>query len=509
LSFLLADTSGACLALSFPRFGHPAFGWIALVPLLIALTGWSGRAGSLPGQPPLRALLLGLTTGVVYFVGTVYWTGTVVATFGGLSTPLAVFGMALLAVYLGLYPALTAVAVAHLVRVGGLRGLAVVPAAWVATEYARGSWLLGGFPWVPLGNSQVTVLPVAQLASIAGVYGLSLLVAFVNTAMTCALLTGGRRRAAWAATAIGVPLTIAAWGTWRIADNALAEEGAVQRVGLVQANIAQEDKWQARAARRIFTTHISLTRQLARQGATFVIWPESSLPFRFNDDAEGKAMLTALARELGITMLFGTDELINGTTSYNSAFLLRPDGTTGAVYRKMHLVPFGEYIPMTGWLRFFPPLVETVGGFAPFAAGDSVVMLPIGDHVASTAICYEVVFPWLVSAAVHRGSELLTTITNDGWYGNSSAPFQHFELAAMRAIEQGRYLARAANTGISGFVDPYGRVIQRSGIFEEAALVADVRLIRRRTIYSAVGDVAAYASLAATFAAVLLMRRRH
>jgi apolipoprotein N-acyltransferase len=416
--------------------------------------------------------------------------------------------MAMLAIYLGLYPALSAVAVGHLVRVGGLRALAIVPAAWVATEYARGTWLLGGFPWVPLGNSQVTVLPVAQLASVLGVYGLSFLVAAVNAGMTLALLTSGRRRRLAVAATVALPMLVAAWGTWRISTNALTTVGVEQRVGVVQANIAQEDKWKSEEAHRIFTTHISLTRALARQGATLVVWPESSLPFRFNDDEPGRRMLTDLARELSISILFGSDELVGGTMSYNSAFLVGPDGVTRAVYRKMHLVPFGEYIPMTEWLRFFPPLVETIGGFAPFAAGDSVVMLPIDGHLASTAICYEVVFPWLVAEAVQRGSELLTTITNDGWYGNSSAPFQHFELAAMRAIEQGRYLVRSANTGISGFVDPYGRILRSSGIFEEAVLVADVRLIASRTVYSAIGDAAAFASIAITLAALVMLRRR-
>jgi apolipoprotein N-acyltransferase len=506
LNVLLAVTSGACLALSFPRFGHPAFAWVALVPLLIALTGWNGRPGPLPGQPALRSFLLGLIAGVVYFVGTVYWTGSVVATFGGLSGPVAAFGMVMLAVYLGIYPAISAMIVGHLVRRGGLRALAVAPFAWVATEYARGTWLLGGFPWVPLGNSQVTVLPVAQLASVGGIYSLSLLVAFVNVAMAMALLSTGARRRRALVTAAALPLLVAAWGTWRIADGTLERTGVRQRVGVVQANIAQEDKWNPGEARRIFTTHISLTRALARQGATFILWPESSLPFRFRDDAANRAILEGLARELRITMLFGSDELVGGATSYNSAFVVDPEGATRGLYRKMHLVPFGEYIPMTDWLRFFPPLVETIGGFAPFAAGESVVMLPVGDHRVSTAICYEVVFPALISESVRQGSELLTTITNDGWYGRSSAPYQHFELAAMRAIEQGRYLVRAANTGISGFVDPYGRVLERSAIFTEATLVADVRLIKSRTIYSSIGDVAAYASFALTLIAMFVMR---
>jgi apolipoprotein N-acyltransferase len=174
------------------------------------------------------------------------------------------------------------------------------------------------------------------------------------------------------------------------------------------------------------------------------------------------------------------------------------------VYRKIHLVPFGEFIPLQAWLSFVSPLVESAGGFSP---GDAVVLLPVGSHATSTAICYEVVYPSLIAAAVEAGSELLTTITNDAWYGGSSAPYQHFALASMRAIEQGRYLARAANTGISGVVDPYGRVVQSTAIFTQAGLVAEVRLLKSRTVYSRVGDVLAYASLTASLAALVALRR--
>src|SRR5262249_1848109 len=171
---------------------------------------------------------------------------------------------------------------------------------------------------------------------------------------------------------------------------------------------------------------------------------------------------------------------------YNSAFLIKPDGTTAAVYRKMHLVPFGEYVPLKNLLFFVAPLVEAAGDYAP---GQSMVVLPTRFGPISTAICYEIVYPGLVRSAVRTGSQLLTTITNDAWYGYSSAPYQHFLQASMRAIEQGRYLARAANTGISGIVDPYGRVVQRSRIFEEAGLVGEVRFLQARTLYASLGDV--------------------
>ena len=476
------------------------------MPLLLALTGWQGRPGRLPGVSVRRAFGLGLTTGLVYFVGTIYWTSTVLSAFGGVPAPVALLAMLLLALYLSLYPALAAVVIGRVVARAGVAGLWLAPAAWVATEFARG-YLFGGFPWVPLGNSQVEILPVAQLASLAGVYGLSALVAFFNAGTVVALLSSGRARLAAGGLAGGAVLLVAVWGAWRVADSALTREGEPLQVGLIQGNIAQEDKWQPNEARRIFTTHVAMTHEAVRRGAEYVIWPESSTPFMLEEDVAGEAAVRALAREVGVPMLIGSEELERDPTPrlYNAAFQLAPDGATVAVYRKNHLVPFGEYVPFRRWLFFVSPLVDSLAEFAP---GTSVALLPVGDRLVSTAICYEVVYPSLVRQAVEGGSALLTSITNDGWYGDSSAPYQHFAMASMRAIEQGRYLARAANTGISGIVDPYGRVVQASRTFEEAALVGEVRLLTGRTLYSKTGDVVAYLALGLTALGLVATGRR-
>jgi apolipoprotein N-acyltransferase len=429
--------------------------------------------------------------------------------------PVAVFAMLLLAAYLSLYPALTALVTSHLIARIGAPGIFFAPAAWVATEYLRG-YLFGGFPWVPLGNSQVTTLPVAQLASIVGVYGLSALVAFVNAAIAYSMLVEGARRTRTVAATVVLLAAIAGWGTWRIADGSHTREGTPIRVGLVQGNIAQELKWRPDQAHTIFTTYMAMTRDVVRRGAQYVIWPESSTPFTFEEDPVGERAMRALAQEVNVPILFGSDQVVTATppgqtgkgeSHYNAAFQLAPDGATAAVYRKIHLVPFGEFVPLAGWLTFFPPLVQTLAGFAPFTPGSSMIMLPVGRHQASTAICYEVVYPSLVRQAVTEGSELLTTITNDAWYGHSSAPFQHFAMASMRAIEHGRYMARAANTGISGVVDPYGRVVAQSAIFEQVGLVREVRFLTGRTIYTAVGDVVAFLGMAIVALSLVFVRR--
>jgi apolipoprotein N-acyltransferase len=183
---------------------------------------------------------------------------------------------------------------------------------------------------------------------------------------------------------------------------------------------------------------------------------------------------------------------------------VQPDGTTGAIYRKIHLVPFGEYVPLKRILYFVGPIVDAVSDFTP---GDSIVMLPVAGHLASTAICYEVIYSSLIRSFVEHGSELLTTITNDAWYGWSSAAYQHWEQASMRAIEEGRYLARAANTGISGFVDPYGRVMQASNMFQSAVMVDELRFIKERTIYSYIGDLVGWLGVAVTGLLLVIGRR--
>jgi apolipoprotein N-acyltransferase len=208
-----------------------------------------------------------------------------------------------------------------------------------------------------------------------------------------------------------------------------------------------------------------------------------------------------------VSIVVGSDQIVRGqpTRYFNSAFMIRPDGETGAVYRKMHLVPFGEYVPLKSVLFFAAPLVEAV---SDFTAGDALSLLPVRGRFMSTSICYEIVYPDLVRQSVNAGSDLLTTITNDAWFGASSAPYQHFEQASMRAIENGRYLVRAANTGISGIVDPYGRVVVKTSVFTPAVVVGQARFLRGRTIYGRIGDVFAYASAVGTIGALLVARRR-
>jgi len=498
---IAAALSGALLALSFPKFGHPALAWIALTPLLVALS----RPVSLT-----RAFWLGLVTGTVYLWGTLYWLSNVMTRYGDINLALSIAINAVFIAYLALYPALFAVVVRRLTIAFGTAALVAVPVVWTATELGR-MYLFTGFPWVLLGYSQATVLPIAQAASVVGVFGVSAMVAAVSAALAGIVIARAWRPAALV---LGGVLVTAVWGNVRAANADLTRAGEPMRVGIIQPNVLEEERETAGKAPEILNRDLSLTQQALAQNVSLVVWPESGLsPYTIEDYPDVSRAIREMARQAGVPILIGSDQyewrIAGGKRevdkSFNAAFMLRGDGTTAAVYRKMHLVPWGEYVPLKNWLTFVGPLVQAIG--RGFDAGDAMTMLPLGNHAINTSICYEIIYPDLVRRFVLQGSELLTTITNDSWFGATSAPYQHFEQASMRAIEEGRYLVRSANTGVSGIVDPYGHVLARTDIFHPAVLVGEVRLLRATTIYTRSGDVFAYASVIVTAALLVLARR--
>ncbi len=475
---------------------------MALSQLATADRPLSPRKGSL-----VHAFALGLTTGLLYFAGTLYWITHVMVTYGGLDGWVSVLVNALLVAYMALFPAIFAVIMRRLL-VSGAHALLAAPFVWAATELGRTYTPPGGFPWVLLGYSQVNLLPVAQVASVIGVYGLSALVASVSAAAAFSMATAStRQRVAALGSVALVILLVAVWGSYRIARGYWTNTGEPLKVGVVQGNVDQEQKWNADRAATIFQDYLRMTRQAIGGGAELVLWPESSTPFFFEEDRPAADRVRTLARQARVSMLFGSDQREGGAVAgyYNAAFLLRTDGETAGVYRKMHLVPFGEYVPLRRLLFFAAPLVQAV---SDFSAGTTAVLLPLESHRISVAICYEIVYPALIRQFVSGGSELLTTITNDAWFGRTSAPYQHFAQASMRAIEQGRYLVRSANTGISGIVDPYGRVQVQTGIFQPDVFVGSVRLLKAPTFYGRTGDVFAYASVLVTLLMLGVSKRR-
>ncbi len=494
----LAVLSGVLLALSFPKFGHGAVAFVALVPLLCAIAA-----------APARGLRLGYLHGAVAALGLLYWTALTVIQFGRIAAPVAMVVMLLLCLAFALFPLLFGWALGRLVATLGPRGLLFAPVLWTATELLRAHTFFR-FPWCLVGYATIDVLPFAQVASLFGVYGASFLVVLVNALLALALVSPADARRA-TASAAGLLLAWGGLGAWALATP-VQETGRV-RVGLVQASVIQDEKWDPEFAERNVARHERLSREAAAQGARLIVWPESAVPSYFDHDPAVASRLRALARQTGAFVLFGNDDLEfpaeGGRRPYVGAKLLTPEGELALRYRKMRLVPFGEYVPMQPLLtvggRYAAKLVQQVADFEP--GTEAAVAAGPGGSLGAF-ICYEAVFPDLSRAFVRGGAELLVNVTNDGWYGRTSAPHQHLAMARMRSIETGRTLVRAANTGITAIVDPRGRLVARTALFDETALVGEAAFADGRTLYVRTGDALALACLLAAALGVALARPR-
>ena len=492
-AWALAALSGVLLFFSFPKFGHGGVAFVALAPLLVALHGAGFGAG----------FRLAYLTGFVSSLGLLYWTSLVVVQYGGLGLPLGVAAMLLLCLAFSLFHGLFGGLVGRFSSRFGPAGLLLAPPAWVACELLR-THTLFRFAWCLLGYSQADHESWIQVAAYTAVYGVSFLVCLASAAIAYVLLETRPRARLRVGLAVAALLG-AAWGfgRWRLSQP-VPETGRV-RVGLVQADIRQEDKWDAGLLLDNLERHLALTRQAADRGARLVVWPESAVPYYFDRDPVVAEPLRELARSRSLYLLFGNDDTDAAPGAsrriWVGAKLLSPRGELVLRYHKMRLVPFGEYTPLEGLLglggRFTARLVQAVGRFVP---GTEYSVGPLDGHRLSVLICYEAIFPDLVREFTRRGSELLVNVTNDAWYGRTSAPFQHFAMARFRAVENGRYLVRAANTGITAVVDPRGRVLERTSLFVPAVVVRDVGFVSEQTFYARHGDLFAWACLGAVLA---------
>ncbi len=482
-SFLLTASSGILLAVAFPTFDLHAFAWIALVPLLLALRNASSREG----------FVLGGLTGLLYFVGTVSWVMHSMHYYGGMGYVPSVLVMLLLCAYLALYPALFGAVLAHLLARRPRIALLAAPALWTALELAR-TYVFTGFPWALLGYSQYRVLPVIQIADITGVYGVSFFIVMVNAAIA-GFLADRKQWRGLVATGL-VAIVVLGYGARKLRA---PEPAPTVSVSVVQGNIPQDQKWDRAFEDAVVGTYERLTRQALASRPDVVIWPETATPFDFTgvgrDDSDRTAALIRFVKQGGVPLLFGSPtyevEPNRRIIGRNSAFLLSGQGRILAEYDKMHLVPFGEYVPLRHALFFVGRMVQAIGDFRP-GHTYTVMTLPGGTKLC-TAICYEIIFPDLVRRFVNEGAQIVTTITNDAWFGKTAAPYQHFSMAVFRAVENRVPVARAANTGISGFIDSRGRILAESRIFTEAEMTHLLAPGTERTFYTRHGDLFSYA----------------
>ncbi|MGH7386744.1 MAG: apolipoprotein N-acyltransferase, partial [Candidatus Rokuibacteriota bacterium] len=419
---IVLAASGVLGALAFPKTNWSLLAWIWLVPALV-----SGAT-----RPRGAALRDGWLAGTVFYVVLLRWLDHTFLHYSAIPWPLTWLPITALAAYCGLYLGALACAVAWLRgRLGVGPALALTPALWVVGEWLRG-WLMGGFPWGLLGYSQSAQLPVIQIAELGGVYAVSFLIVAVNAALAALFVPGPRRAWPGAATAVILLAAGLGFGVHALARASTDDGGSVE-VAVIQPSIEQTAKWDPARHAQILGIYEQLTREAARARPAIVLWPETATTIFLRGDPVLLERLTRLSEEVGTPLLVGSIDRRDGPRGQflNSAFLLTGQGIT-AKYDKIHLVPFGEYVPLAGLLGFVKGWAEFI---SEFGAGDTETVFPLPGAAFGTVICYEVIFPELFRGFVVGGAGFMANITNDAWFGETSGPWQHLGMLPLRAVE--------------------------------------------------------------------------
>jgi len=500
---LPAAATALLFVASFPPLD---LGWLALVALVPVLVA-ADRGG--------RPFLLGWLAGWGGFTGVVWWVYYAMAHYGGLPWFLAAPLTAALTAAMACFWGLALWARSRVRRAfPRLPDLVVFPVLWTGAEYLRGSLPQLEFPWALLGHTQHRHLALVQVADLGGVWLVGLVVAAVNAGVAASLAAprgrGRARRLRPLVASLALLALAAGYGLWRLAA---PEAGARARVAVVQGNVPQGEKWDPAFRERTFADHVRLTREAATPGTALVVWPESATAFVYQREPAYQERIAELARGTGTPLLFGSvavETAAAGRSHRNRAYLVDAGGRVAGWYDKQQLVPFGEFVPFRRLLFFARPLVQAVGDFTP-GPGPTVLRVPAGPF--GTLVCYEVIFPDLVRRFTAAGASFLVNITNDAWYERSAASAQHFANLVFRAVENRRPIARAANTGISGFVDARGRVLLETPLFVQGWYAAELAPESGLTPFVRGGYLlprACALGLAALLAATFLPpRRRH
>ncbi len=499
-AWIFACLSGVLQVLIFPNAAIYLLSWVALAPLIYAILKCRDQdvmmviadgGQFLAPATAWQGFLLGYVCGFIWYLGSCSWIFHVMHVYGGIGTPLSVIILILFSLYLGLYHGLFGLLLAMIAaRRNGfsLRALVVTPFLWVAVELAR--TYITGFPWDLLGTTQIDNIPLARIATVTGVYGISFEIALVNTAVAAAFLVPYARRKVLLTAALASAIALHAGKLYHPAAMA-ASDGAT----LVQSDvpILDSDAWTLNYLQQTLSSLQALSARPQHNKAGtpgLIVWPESPAPF-FVTDLHVRRTLADIARNTNSYIISGSLGIDHaGDPSrqpdiYNSAAVVAPDGAFTERYDKIHLVPFGEYVPFEKLFSFAGGLTKQVG---TFARGRLRAPLNIGDAKAGVFICYESIFPNEVRQFALNGAELFVNISNDGWYGEGGAPRQHLNMARMRAVENDRWLLRDTNTGITAVIDPYGRVVVEAPRNERTQLQAAYSLEENVTFYTRYGD---------------------
>ncbi|HUN55381.1 MAG TPA: apolipoprotein N-acyltransferase [Smithella sp.] len=474
----LAALSGMLLFLSFPKFGSGWLAWIAFIPLFFALK----EAATFT-----QGLILGFITGVISYTGIIYWIAFVIVNYGYLPLYTGIVLMLLLACYLSTYVALFAGCIVYFRDDVPL--YLTAPVLWICFEYGK-SFLFTGFPWENLGYSQYLNTYLLQFADVAGVSGLSFLIVLINATLFEVINKRSRQEFAIAFVVFLILAGIYIYGVCRLDQiNKAVQKSPGMEVSLIQGNIDQSIKWDEDYKIETLNKYEQLSlNDLPGQGS-LIVWPETAAPFFFQDVNSFHDRIINLSRKTKSWLLFGSvshSQTKNGNDYFNSAYLLSPDGDVKGRYDKVHLVPYGEYVPLRDVFPFVKKLTDGIGDMG---TGKGFYPLTMGDKKVGVLICYEGILPFVARMYKNKSADLLVNITNDAWFGTTSAPYQHFSMAVFRSVETRLYLVRAANTGISGIIDPGGRIVAETNIFQKDALKGYVKFVNIPTLYAEYGDI--------------------
>jgi len=481
--------AGGLLVLSFPSFDIYPLAWIAFAPLLAMLYD----------KPKGVAFKAGTLLGLVYFFGTIYWIYYSINHYGAIAFLPSLAIVLVLSFYLSLYPAFFCLLYSVIIKKTDWPSLIVAPALWTSLEFIR-SYAFTGFPWSSLGYSQYLFTYFIQSADIIGVYGVSFLIVSINGAIADLVILKKRSLArplhtrlftyaGWSVLCLIIIVNFA-YGYYKVHQH---RPGSHISVAVVQGNIEQDIKWDMAYQNSVLDIYRGLTLEAASHaygGASpdLIVWPETAIPFYFGTDNTHTEQLLDFQRTLDSYLLFGSVlKKKDAKEAYtNSTVLLTKDGTLSYIYDKIHMVPFGEYVPFKSILFFIDKLAVGIGDYIP---GDSYIkaVAPFGSF--STPICYEIAFPGLVRKFYIKGGDFIVTVTNDAWFGRTNGPYQHFSMAVFRAIENRKPVIRAANTGISGFINSNGEIVSQSELFTRTILKADIMTDTTNTSYTKYGDL--------------------
>jgi apolipoprotein N-acyltransferase len=479
--------SGIALALAYPRFDLSALAWVALVPVIVIALG----------RAPAVAFGWGCLAGACFFFILLRWLNFTFSVYSAIPWPLIYAPTVALAGYCALYVGLFAAVLAWLTARRSISwALGVAPFVWVVAEWVRGHFL-GGFPWGLLGYSQYRELVVIQVAELGGVYAVSFVLVAVNSAVA-GIFVAPRRRALAGVIAVAILVTATlAFGAVRL-EATEARRADTARVGIMQPSIEQPLKFDPNHAAQTLAIYVELTRRAAGDQPRLLVWPETALPGALRRDPALRHLLNDLVRTFHVPIVVGSIDVSDGVpVSYrNSAFLVTERGLQER-YDKIQLVPFGEYVPFSALLGFVRGWAEFIADLEP---GARPLVFPGPPAPFGVVICYEGIFPELVREFVKDGARFMVNMTNDAWFGMTSGPPQHLAMYPFRAVEHRLAVVRAANTGISAFIAPSGRIARSLPLFERGTLVDLIALHPTTTLYTRFGDWLVWLSAAITTA---------